>query len=346
MQVDAIEQRPRHARAIAVDGLRQAAALAAIVAGPAARAGIHRGHELEARRVRRARTGARNNDGARLEGFAQHLQRVVAPLGQLVEEQHAVVRKRDFARARVGPAADQGDRAAGVVRRAEWTQPPTGRIDAVPADGGDCRGLERFGFARFRQQAGQARGEQRLAAARRADEDEVVLARGGDLQGTPRPRLPTHVAQVRRLAFDHRHRFRTRQGLLARQRRADFQQRPRDDDIGGGNERGLGAVGLGHDQPSLRFRGRDRRRQHAVHGAQLAGQPKLAEELHFAQGVVGQLPARREDAEGDRQVEPPAALGQVRRRQVDGDAAVGEGELRALQCGAHAVLGFAHAGMW
>ena len=61
--------------------------------------------------TRAARAAREIVDDARFERLAQHFQRVPVPFGQLVEEQHAVVRERDLARARLGAAADQRDRA-------------------------------------------------------------------------------------------------------------------------------------------------------------------------------------------------------------------------------------------
>jgi hypothetical protein len=52
-----------------------------------------------------------------------------------------------------------------------------------------------------------------------------------------------------------------------------------------------------------------------------------------------------EDAERDWQIEPPRLLGQVGRRQVDGDALRGEFEAAVLDGGADAVLGFLDLGV-
>lgn len=71
---------------------------------------------------------------------------------------------------------------------------------------------------------------------------------------------------------------------------------------------GFGTVGERDDQPSPGLRGRQRRGQHAVDAAQLAGQRKLAEEFVISQGLAVDLPAGSQDAEGDRQVEPAAVL--------------------------------------
>ena len=52
-------------------------------------------------------------------GWRKHFQRAAVELGQLVEKQHAVMRKRDFAWGGRRAAADQARVADRVVRRAE-----------------------------------------------------------------------------------------------------------------------------------------------------------------------------------------------------------------------------------
>src|SRR5690606_9747917 len=105
LQVDAIEQGPRDAAAIACDLFSAAGAASRRIAGPAAGAGIHRRDELEARREIGLARGARAHDMTRFERFAQHLEHAAGPLGQLAEEQHAGVRERDPARARLRTTA-------------------------------------------------------------------------------------------------------------------------------------------------------------------------------------------------------------------------------------------------
>ena len=60
--------------------------------------------------------GARDRNLADLERLAQRIERLRLELGQFVEEQHAVMRERDFARPRAQPAADQRRHAGGMVR--------------------------------------------------------------------------------------------------------------------------------------------------------------------------------------------------------------------------------------
>ena len=60
------------------------------------------------------------------------------------------------------------------VRRPSWSSPATR---------GDHADLEDLGRVERREQAGQARREHRLAGAGRADQQEVVAAGRGDLEG-------------------------------------------------------------------------------------------------------------------------------------------------------------------
>ena len=199
VQVDAVQQRPGDLARGNAGSLRALQRQRPDgIAGPAAGTGIHRRHQLESRRELALSRRARDGDHARFQRFAQDFERAPVPFGQLVEEQHAVVRERDLARPRFGATADQRNRAGGVVRRCGYGPlAPARRVQAAAADRGDRRGFQCFGFAGFRQQSGQARRQQRLAAARRADQQQVVTAGGRDFERAPRMRLAAHVAHVR-----------------------------------------------------------------------------------------------------------------------------------------------------
>jgi hypothetical protein len=82
-------------------------------------------------------------------------------------------------------------------------------------------------------------------------------------------------------------------------------------------------------------------RQRAAYRPQFAGEGQFPGELVAVQLVGGDLAGGGEDAQGDREVEAAAFLWQVGRRQVDCDTPLGKLELPGLQCGAHAVPGFA-----
>jgi hypothetical protein len=103
-QVDAVEQRARQLALVARHLLGRAAAGAALAGGlraqPAAGAGVHRRHQLEARRELRLPRGAGDGDAPGLQRLAQRLQRRRGNSGSLVQEEHAAMRQRDLARPR------------------------------------------------------------------------------------------------------------------------------------------------------------------------------------------------------------------------------------------------------
>lgn len=86
MQIDAVQQRARHPRAVAIDPFVAAQAAVAAVTGPAARAGIHRGHQLEPRGVLHAACRAGDADVAGLQWLAQGFQCAAVPLWKLVRK--------------------------------------------------------------------------------------------------------------------------------------------------------------------------------------------------------------------------------------------------------------------
>jgi hypothetical protein len=90
LQVDAVQQRAGNAAAVTCDGFRAASAAATAVAGPAAGTGVHRGDQLEPGRKFSPLRGTGNGHVPGFQRLAQASSAAV-PLGQLVEEQHAVV---------------------------------------------------------------------------------------------------------------------------------------------------------------------------------------------------------------------------------------------------------------
>ncbi|MCW0461863.1 hypothetical protein NB717_002931 [Xanthomonas sacchari] len=253
-----------------------------------------------------------------------------------------MVRQRDLARARMSAAADQRHRAGGVVRCAVGALPPACRIHAAAADRSDGRALQCLGFAGRGQDPGQARGQQGLAAAGAADQQQVVMPGRGDLQDAPRLRLAAHVAQVGKGRGDRGRRGGRGQGLAAVEQAADFQQGACGVGLHVLRQRGLGAVVGRDDQGAPSLGGGQCGRQHAVDRTQFAGQGQFAEEFVLAEHLRVKLAGGGEDAQRDRQVEAAALLGQVGRGQVDRDPPCRELVLRAEQGGADAVARFAY----
>jgi len=110
LDVDAVEQGAGDAVLVALRAFRRAAAFAGHVSEPAAGAGVHRRHQLEASRKVGLVRRARDRDLARLERLAQHFQHAPVELRQFVEEEHAVVGQRDLARTRRAPAVNSTKR--------------------------------------------------------------------------------------------------------------------------------------------------------------------------------------------------------------------------------------------
>jgi len=90
---------------------------------------------------------------------------------------------------------------------------------------------------------------------------------------------------------------------------------------------------------------RETHRERAAHGTQFSRQRQLAGEFVAVQRAGRDLVRRGEDAQRDRQIEAARFLGQLGRREVDGDAPARDLEARVLQRGAHAVFRFAHLGV-
>jgi hypothetical protein len=100
LEVDAVGERARDPTAVARNALRRAAATAGAIATMSARAGIHRGDQLESRRELRLAGGARDRYAPGLQRLAQRLENVAVEFRQLIEEQDAQVSERNFPRPR------------------------------------------------------------------------------------------------------------------------------------------------------------------------------------------------------------------------------------------------------
>ena len=108
---------------------------------------------------------------------------------------------------------------------------------------------------------------------------------------------------------------------------------------------GLRRVAGRQDKSPSRGAGLQRHGERAAHLAHLAGKRKLARKLVPCERLGRQLPARREHPERDGQVEAARILGQIRRRQIDGDSAGRKLEPGVIQRRTHAVLGLAYLGV-
>jgi hypothetical protein len=178
VQIDTVDQRPRNAGLIVGGATRIGAAPAGIagIVGVAAAAGIHRRHQHEACRIRGAMVGAHDRDLAGFQRLAQRIEHLRLKFRQLVEEKHAVVRERDFARPRMQAAADQGRHAGGMMRRPE--RPPVGQRAALNHAGDRLhhRDFEQLRRCKRRQDGRKPSGQHRLAGAGRPDHRQCLTS--------------------------------------------------------------------------------------------------------------------------------------------------------------------------
>ena len=127
--------------------------------------------------------GPGHGDFTVLQGLAHGLQHVPVELRQFVQKQHAVMGQGDLSGPHGGAAACQRRGGGGVVGAAEG---PAGQQRMLRVRqtryGPDAGDLQRLGAGQVRQNGGQALGQHGLTGAGRADEQQVMAARRGDLQ--------------------------------------------------------------------------------------------------------------------------------------------------------------------
>ena len=207
----------------------------------AARARVGGGDEHEARREDHDLLAADDRHVTVLERLAERFEARARELAELVQEQHAAVSQRRLARLRRVGAADEAGGRDRVVGRAERTLGDQARAPAEPGDRLDARDLDRLVGAERRQDRRQAPGDHRLAGARRALQEQVVSAGGGDLEPEDEPVVAADVREVGDLLA---HRCRHRGGdagrrLLPTQRRDQLGERLDADDLDVRHQRGL-----------------------------------------------------------------------------------------------------------
>ncbi len=171
-------------------------------------------------------------------------------------------------------------------------------------------------------------------------------AGGGDQQGAFGGELALHFAQVR-IGLAQVQQAIGLEGAdrcMAVEMGNQLQQMIDRDHRQPGSQRSLFGIGLWHHQRTSGGACRECRRQHALHRANGAGQGQFTQALQVFQREGRHLHAGGEDAEGNRQIEAPTVLGQVRRSEVERDAPSGKVEGRIEDRTAHPVLAFLHGG--
>ena len=104
------------------------------IAKVAAGAWVHGRHENEARRERRRVERPRDGDVAFFQRLPQHFQAAAIELGQLVEEENAMVSQADLARRGRTAAADHAGVTDGVMWR---TERPLSHQSGASGESGD-----------------------------------------------------------------------------------------------------------------------------------------------------------------------------------------------------------------
>jgi len=348
VQIDPVQQRSRDARLIGPHASRRARAAPARISQAPAGAGVHRRDELKASRQADPAAHPRHGDLPVFEGLAQRLEDVALELGQLVQEEHAIVGEADFSGPRDRAASDDGGIACGVMGAAEG---PLGekRIEARAARGVDGRRLERLLGSERGKDARKPPGEHRLAGARRPGEEQVVASRGGDLERAAREDLAAHVGQVGQRSLraqDGQRCGRIGPVGAAGQaygvgKRADgIDAQPRD-------ERGLGRV-LGRDDRGRQAPcpGREHHRQDAGDRPDGPVERQLPHEEHVGQRRRAERTVGREQADRRGEVVGRAHLPKARGRHAHRDAAVPLERVAAVaQGGTDASLAFLDRGV-
>ena len=295
---------------------------------------------------------AHDADEAVLERLAHGLERGAVVFRQLVEEEHAVVREADLAGLGFAAAADESDRADRVMRRAERTLEQQPAVRGERAGGAvDARDLERLLERHIRQDAGQAAGHHRLAAAGRADHQHVVAAGGGDFQRALGAPLPAHVGKVVRRLTPLEQLVIGRDGH-GRDRVPAAQMADGVTEVMDGQDvKPLHAGGL------ARILRREQQRAHAAlarghrhgeraaHAEHAAGEGELTDRRDAGKALRVERAAGGEDGERDGQVIGRALLLDVGGREVDGQPRDGEQNVAGGHRGAHALTALLDGGV-
>ena len=207
----------------------------------------------------------------------------------------------------------------------------------------DHRHLQRRHRREIGQQAGQAGGEHGLAGAGRADQQDVVSTRGGDLQSALGGFHAAHLGQVGRARqLGHAGGVGRGEHLGAAEMVDQAEQVGRRQHLDAAGPGGLAALGGRADQPERARRRGDRRRQHPGHRVQRAVQREFAEGGEFPDFLAGQHVHGGQHGERDRQVEMAAFLQQVGRGEVDQHPFWRQREAHGGQGGAHPLARLAH----
>src|SRR6188508_1985421 len=321
VQVDAIEQRPGDPAAVSADAFAGAPAERLWIAEMTAGARIHRRDQLEACWKLCLSRRSRNGDQPRFERLAERLERAAAEFRQLVEKQYAVVCERDLAGPRHRSAAYESDRGGAVVGSAKAAASPLIGAMTTTSQRADCCGFEGLLLRHRWQDARQALGEHALSGARRADEQQAVLTGRRNRERAARIGLATYIDQIRLRGWRPQRRCgscRTQAGQ-ATGKITDLAEVRCAADLCSAHQRCFVHICGRYDEEmpgACRVHGC---RKYAADRLQLTTERQLAVELNPVKPFARELVRRHQDRDRDRQVEAPALLRQIGRRQAHGD---------------------------
>src|SRR5229473_3496371 len=218
----------------------------------------------------------------------------------------------------------------------------------VSKQASELRHLEGLAQVQGRQDPGEAASQHRLARARRAAQQEVMPAGGGDLDRATRLLLAVDFREVVLEDFGGRLMGCVDEGsgrdlLLAQQVRDELGQVGAGDHLEAFDQGRLVRVRDRNEDPlepgSFQAAGRD---QHPVHVSYGAVERELAQERAAGRRVAADFCER--DRDGDREVEAAAVLAHLRGSQVDGQALAGKVQAAVLDGGANALAGLLDGG--
>ena len=320
LQIHAVQQRAAYFIKVQAHLGEGAGAGAGGMPVVAAGAGIHRADEHEAAGVGGAAARAADGDDPVLQRLTQRFHCGAGELRQFIHKQDAVMGQRYFPGAGDAAAAGQTRHGDGMVRRTE--HPVFQQRDAAGQKA--CGGMDFGGFHRLleahgRQDGGQALGQHAFSRAGRADEQHIMSACGGDLQGALGVFLSLYLAEIRHGGLRH---FPVGDGLCGGQRLSAGQRlhqlpcgayRVYLDAL---HHAALGGVIVGDVDAGIALPGglRDHRKD-AVDGAQPSIQRNFPHKGAAGQRQI-QTAARRKDAQQDGQIVQGAAFLGIGRGQI------------------------------
>src|SRR3990172_5075992 len=195
-EIDPIQERSRKPSLIALDRARGAGAGTSRSPSKPAGTGVNRRDESETRGERSDAAHPPDPHPAVLHGLSQRFERGSGKLRKLVEEEDSVMREANLPRQVPDAASYHGGGRDRVVGRSKRRPRQKAALVEKTGDGIDLRDLERLLEIEPRKERRKPHGEKALSRARRTHHEEVVPARGRDLESPLRLSLSLHVREI------------------------------------------------------------------------------------------------------------------------------------------------------